>query len=150
MIPLANNLAIRRREGELGFNSEKESIIVVTHEASRTGAPILALNICQELHHKYNIITLVLRSGQLDNEFKKVSSAVLNLPYRVITRGSVIKTLNKMKIAKKPKYAIVNSIVSARCIQPLRASGIPVITLIHEFSAYIRPKSLRSQDGRTQ
>ena len=82
MRPLANNLAIRRREGELGFNSEKESIIVVTHEASKTGSPILALNICHELRPNYNIITLVLRSGQLDNEFKRVSSAVLNLPYR--------------------------------------------------------------------
>ena len=53
-----------------------------------------------------------------------------------------------MKIAKKPKYAIVNSIVSARCIQPLRASGIPVITLIHEFSAYIRPTSIINEVAR--
>ena len=36
-------------------------------------------------------------------------------------------------------FAIVNSIVSSGLIQPLRNHGIPVITSIHEFSAYIRP-----------
>ena len=38
-----------------------------------------------------------------------------------------------------PRFAIVNSAVSASSIKPIRQSGVAVITLIHEFSAYIRP-----------
>ena len=48
---------------------------------------------------------------------------------------------------QKPAYAIINSIVSAGTIQPLRSCGIPTLTLIHEFSAYIKPISILDNVG---
>ena len=50
-----------------------------------------------------------------------------------------IKRISKNK---KPLFSVVNSVVSARMLQPLRKCGIPTITLIHEFNAYIRPQAI--------
>jgi hypothetical protein len=61
------------------FASEKETIILVSHEASRTGAPIVALNIGQRLCEKYNIITLLLRGGDLIDNFRAISAQVICL-----------------------------------------------------------------------
>ena len=53
------------------YDPEKGTILVVSHEASSTSAPILALNICKELSNKYNIVVLILRGGELEEAFSK-------------------------------------------------------------------------------
>ena len=62
-----------RREGRVGesprlesadqilaLDPRKETIIVVSHEASRTGAPVLSLNLVMAFKQKYNVITMLL------------------------------------------------------------------------------------------
>ena len=46
----ANHILLERIEnGKVKENSSKAAIIIVSHEASRTGAPILAINLCNKL-----------------------------------------------------------------------------------------------------
>lgn len=130
---------MRRRAGEKKINHLKPTVVVVSHEASETGAPILALNICQELSKNANIIIILPRGGALLKEFLKNSSCVLRPRLEVIFSSLLRREFKRLLGEKLPEYAIVNSVVSAGCIQPLRALGIPTTTLIHEFSAYIRP-----------
>src|SRR4051812_10883715 len=40
------------------IDPERQTVLVVAHEATRTGAPILAYNIAKRLHEKYNIVLL--------------------------------------------------------------------------------------------
>ena len=47
------------------LDGRKKTILVVSHEASRSGAPVLALNIIQQLSARYNVITLILGRGEL-------------------------------------------------------------------------------------
>ena len=134
-------------QGKIEEDSTKPYIIVVSHEASRTGAPILALNICRGLSNKYNIISILLGDGPLKEDFRETSTIIIEPRVGILTSYGVAKHLKRMKLSSKPVYAIVNSIVSKRAISPLRSNGIPVITLIHEFSTYIRPKSILDEAG---
>ena len=144
----ANHILLERIEnGKVKENSSKAAIIIVSHEASRTGAPILAINLCKKLAEKYNITSIVLRKGALIDDFRNKSVKVISPRMGQITGYGIKKYLKRSHNRNKPIYAIVNSIVSASTIQPLRESGIPVITLVHEFAAYIRPTSVLEQVG---
>ena len=46
---------MRHTKGALHYDNSKETIIIVSHEASETGAPILALNMCQKLSKTANL-----------------------------------------------------------------------------------------------
>lgn len=122
------------------LDSGKETIIVVSHEASRTGAPILALNIIKHLKPKYNVIAFVLGPGGIIVDFEREACAVLetfkNKPRAELTITSITKHIQKTRAIK---YALVNSIESHCVLRPFALNGIPTISLIHEFASYIRP-----------
>ena len=150
--PLINEIGVRTNPDIREINKVKETILVVSHEASITGAPILALNICKELSNKYNIITLILRDGELTEEFKAISEISISPRFSILTGGMLRKALSKIKLKHGIKYAVVNSIVSARAIQPLRDNGIPVMTLIHELCIYktTQPNGIGRDYGQMQ
>ena len=50
--------------------------LVVTHEASETGAPIL-LNLCRELSLNASMLVLVLKQGSLEEDFRKNTAGIL-------------------------------------------------------------------------
>ena len=54
----------------VAFDTQKKTILVVSHEASRTGAPILALNLVQQFSERYNVIGLILGGGELIDHFR--------------------------------------------------------------------------------
>ena len=56
---------MRSYKGEWDPDVAKKTLIIVSHEASRTGAPILALNICKELIEFKNIVVISLKDGEL-------------------------------------------------------------------------------------
>ena len=140
--PLLGQAIIRIKSGLIKAKESKPYIIVVSHDASSTGAPILALNICERLSEDFNILTIILRKGELIKDFAKYSTAMIYPKAGIITKGMIDKRIRRICRRKIPAYAIVNSAVSASTIQPIRKCGIPVLSLIHEFSAYIRPLSV--------
>ena len=66
-----------RNKGEWDPDVAKKTLIIVSHEASRTGAPILALNICKELIEFKNIVVISLKDGELIEDFGANSTLVL-------------------------------------------------------------------------
>ncbi len=140
--PLLIIAGMRSRQGAQPYEPSKRSIIIVSHEASATGAPILALNICQEMNKSANVIVILIRGGALRQEFQNASTKVIQPRFGLFLKESLRHELKKVCGKYLPHYAIVNSVVSAGTVQPLRSIGIPTITLIHEFSAYIRPLEL--------
>ena len=97
------------REGRLGrppvpvihgniehLDSAKSTVLVVSHEASRTGAPILALHIAQELRKKHNVIALVLGGGELIPDYIKRCDIVigpLEQAHNPVITGNVLAKL---------------------------------------------------------
>ncbi|MDN3235205.1 rhamnan synthesis F family protein [Pseudomonas sp. WAC2] len=121
------------------LSPERETILIVSHEASLTGAPVLSLNLVKGFANTYNIITIILGDGPLKESFSKLSNILIGPidlrrnPWAL--NGFFEKNLDKLEI----KYAFVNSIESRFVLPSLANRLIPTISLLHEFSAYTRP-----------
>src|SRR4029077_20912034 len=128
-------------EGLSRLGRKRETALLVTHESSRTGAPILALNLTRALRQKYNVIVVILREGALGYEFVAGSDLAIG-PLNAEQRSPEFLTALFQEVsARMPiKFAIVNSIVSTVTLSALWENDIPIIHLIHEFSSYIRPR----------
>lgn len=134
-------------EAETIFKNIKknmETVVVVSHDATRTGAPLLSLNIVKELTKRYNTIVILLGVGPLLEEFKKSGTACLG-PYNFSGGDSASiqfanSHINEILRTIQIKYAIINSIESRYLLEPLVKMGIPTISLIHEFAANTWPK----------
>jgi len=120
-----------------GISPTRKTVLVVSHEASRTGAPILSLNIVRELKKKYNVITLLLGGGAIVDDFRHFSDIVVGPPTDKYNGSFVIDQLLALSHFS---FAIVSSIESRAVLPGLARRFVPVVALIHEFSAYTRPK----------
>lgn len=121
----------------------RKTILLVSHDISRTGAPILLINLAAGLRKRYNLITIVLGGGSLEREFNKVSDVMIGpLDNHEQQDDSITGLVRLIKECTPIDCALVNSIVSTPVIKSLRANGIPVVHLIHEFASYTLPKDL--------
>jgi glycosyltransferase involved in cell wall biosynthesis len=118
----------------------KRDVLVVSHEASRTGAPILSLNIARALSDDYNVVVLLIGPGPLVEDFR---SAGVEVFYAPETRGNAAfarHLIGMLATRYSFAYAVVNSIES-RCVLPgLAEKSIGTVSLLHEFASYTRPK----------
>jgi glycosyltransferase involved in cell wall biosynthesis len=123
-----------------GIVLERDTIVLIVHEATRTGAPILAWNLVCELQKKYNTVVLLKRGGSIQAAFEATAAAVICLPDHFPTRAAEVEAIaGKIHDVYAPKYAIANSVESRYFVSELEALSIPVVALIHEFSNAYRP-----------
>ncbi|MEA2952042.1 MAG: hypothetical protein QOJ96_1562 [Alphaproteobacteria bacterium] len=129
-----------------GLDRRRETVLLVSHEASRTGAPIVAYNIAVHLRRRYNVVSLLLRGGPLFHDFAKCSAAVIGpLSYLDWHEAEAKRLVQRLSVFGPISYAIVNSIESRSFISSLVKGGIPVISLVHEFASYTQPKGAMSE-----
>ncbi|TIC78511.1 glycosyltransferase [Crenobacter intestini] len=124
---------------EAEFDPARENILVVSHEASRTGAPILSFNLVRILKRQYNVVVLLLGGGPLVSAFRREGAVVMG-PCDI--RNDLLSAdllLGKLFSKRKFKFALVNSIESRVVLPTLARHFIPSLTLFHEFAAYTRP-----------
>ena len=117
-------------------------MLLVSHEISRTGAPILVLNLASAFRQKYNVIILTLGDGELGSEFLAVSNLMIG-PLSAEQRSPQFpdSAFSRRSRTRVPlKFAIVNSIVSGMTLSALWENDIAIVHLIHEFSSYTRPR----------
>ncbi|MBS0576104.1 MAG: glycosyltransferase [Proteobacteria bacterium] len=122
------------------FDAGKATVLLVGHDASRTGAPVLSLNLIAGLRRRFNVICMPLRGGGLLAAFRHHATVTLD-PHAYGERAApMVAALDALAPAQRPAWAIVNSI-EARAVLPLLAArGIATVCLIHEFPAYTRPR----------
>jgi glycosyltransferase involved in cell wall biosynthesis len=118
----------------------RETVLVVSHEASRTGAPILSLNIVRELKKKYNVVSMLLRGGAIQTDFEVASDVVVEPTTGAQTVAVATSLIDQLLEQQPISFAIVNSIESRKVLQGLARHFVPTVTLIHEFAAYTRPR----------
>ncbi|MCU7250348.1 glycosyltransferase [Pseudomonas koreensis] len=119
------------------YDPARETVMVVSHEASRSGAPILALNLVQRLSSQYNVVALILGDGPLLEAFE--TAAVATMASARLKNNVQYTPLAIEKLCKdfKFKFALVNSMECRVVLEPLARHYVPAIPLIHEFaSAY--------------
>lgn len=150
--PAAHFLSYGQREGRryalpdftvtrsASFDASMPTVLLVSHEASRTGAPILSLNLAQVLARKYNVVTLLLGGGALKQAFEETGATVLMAS---AVRGSPFVAqyvAGQICDAFELQFALVNSIESRAVLPVLAERFVPAISLVHEFASYTRPK----------
>jgi glycosyltransferase involved in cell wall biosynthesis len=151
--PYEHFVAYGRAEGRLGFpppfvyngnfeklNPLRQNVLVVSHDASTTGAPVLSLNIVLELKNKYNVIVLILKGGSLTDDLQAAADIVVG-PFgsqsNIVVPLQIDRLLSRCRIL----FAIVNSIEARAVLPELARHYIPSVALIHEFASYTRPRN---------
>jgi glycosyltransferase involved in cell wall biosynthesis len=123
----------------------RENVLLVVHETSRTGAPILGWNIALHLSRRYNVFTVTIGDGPLTPSFEKISIETHGpFPPEHRTPVALERHLRPMLDASEFRYAIINSCESRSMIEVCAARGIPTVMLMHEFAASVHnSQSLR-------
>lgn len=116
-------------------------ILLVSHDASRTGAPILVQNLGRIYKDRYNVTILCLRNGPLLSAFEDIAVCVREIP-----KGSLSSKEGRAKLKAFLKesdfvFAVVNSIQSRRVLGIMRKLKLPTVALLHEFASYTLPRS---------
>ncbi|MBW8305984.1 MAG: glycosyltransferase [Thiobacillus sp.] len=153
IMPYEHFMLYGRREGRLGcppvlehigdfaeLDSARDTVLVVSHEASRTGAPVLSLNLVQILCQKYNVVALLLGGGMLESAFHEAGAVVVG-PLQLRGNPLMAKLMIDQLLERcRFKFALINSIESRVVLPALASHFVPTISLIHEFAAYTRPR----------
>ncbi|MGI4779704.1 MAG: rhamnan synthesis F family protein [Janthinobacterium lividum] len=122
------------------FDATLRTVLLVSHEASRTGAPILSLNLAQTLARKYNVVVLLLGGGALIPAFEATGATVLTAS---AVRGSPFVAhyvITQICERFEFDFALVNSIESRPVLPVLAELFVPTVSLVHEFASYTRPR----------
>ncbi|MGL4237273.1 glycosyltransferase family 4 protein [Tabrizicola sp.] len=134
---LLARLATRQLPGQKSYAAQRPNVLVVSHEGSRTGAPIVAQNLVAQLSERYNVVVLCLRGGTLVEAFCQgaisvhVARRFVPKPLRAPAAIAALTDLYDFR------FALVNSAESHRVARPLSAAGVPIVALVHEFVAYL-------------
>lgn len=122
-------------------NPAFKNVLLVSHEMSRTGAPILVQNVARELSARYNIFVVSIRGGDLVDAILDVSVEVV-VSGRYPQRGnSSWRFLKRFLSGKDLDFAVVNSVESRHVLPLLHELGVTSVSLIHEFASYTRPQT---------
>ena len=130
------------------IDAEKPTVLLISHEASRTGAPVLTWNILQEFNESYNTIVLLLGDGSLLPNFQIDANETYLIPSAKSNENTARHLVNELKHRLQLEFAILNSIETGALCRPLTLAGIPSILLIHEFAANTMPQE-KFLDSRT-
>ncbi len=126
--------------GKCTFDPNKPTVLVVCHEASRTGAPILGLRLIEYLVQKANIISWNGKEGPLTEDFAETSFAVINTSFDHIDSVWLIRALKKLF---DPQVAVVNSAVVSDVAVALHEEKVPLVALVHEYGDYMGIQALQ-------
>ena len=132
----------RTRKVRVEPASQRRRVLFVSHEATRTGAPKIILNVLRHLTKTCDIQaeTILLSGGHLAASFAEHSLVdCLNLPKE--SSPDLTKRISRLVNREKhnpPVLAICNSMESRFITKELHAHKIPNISLVHELpSSYL-------------
>ena len=81
--------------GAQSVDASKPTVIVAQATRPPRGAPILALNLAQQLNSRHNVVVILLRGGVLKHQFQASSTAVIEARRSIVNRKLVTRALAK-------------------------------------------------------
>ncbi|MCF6239413.1 MAG: glycosyltransferase, partial [Candidatus Marinimicrobia bacterium] len=122
------------------MDTARETVMVVSHEGSRTGEPILSYNLVKKLLGKYNVVALFLGPGPMAEAcYREGAVSIVSSKEYCRQPEMAEKLIDAVTATVNLKFALVNSIESRGVLGPLGNAYIPTLCLIHEFAVYTRP-----------
>ncbi len=119
-------------------NESLSTVLVVSHEASATGAPVVALEVSKRLNKNFNIVTCALRGGELRSHFVDAGIAHLDAPAHLGIRA-LEYCLEQIVERLGVSALLLNSVESVEMAEAASNLGLPTASLLHEFAEYTRP-----------
>jgi len=120
--------------GKATYDPNRATCLICTHEFSRTGAPLVALDIAQNASKTHNVIVMGLRSGRIMDSFLEAACYVA-----VVSSPNESWNYLGIEGIECIDFAILNSVETAPFVKTLVAKGIPFVSYVHEFLDYILP-----------
>lgn len=127
------------------LNKSRPTILVLIHETSMTGAPILGINIIKHLKNllSYNVVSLSWRgAGPLSEAAIRLADVHIEpAQNRHFSPAEISHIVSQLCSQCNFRYCIANSSVVSKIALEVHEHGIPVIGLVHEFSSLIGANS---------
>ena len=128
-----------RVNGGQPLQPELSALIVVSHESSATGAPLVGYNIGNELNKEFNIIHIIIKESNLNSEF--ISTCHMAIQNIDVSGRYIPKKILHWLVAEFDIAGVIcNSVETFPLLDAANSIGLPTVSLIHEFSEYTRPK----------
>lgn len=126
---------------------DREVMIFTSHEASRTGAPLIILELAKHIRQHYNVqpVILLCNDGELLSEFQSVGPCYelhyyFNKTILNEEMNYLVSRLTERKINVSKAY--VNSVESTGLLKYLqKLPDTKIISLIHELGHYYKKDS---------
>ena len=135
----------RSKRIHASHGQSKRRVVFVSHEATRTGAPKIILNILKHFKEACDIQceTVLQSGGHLATEFEEhsiVDCFNVESKNREEIRKRTARVVNREK-NNKPVLAICNSMESRQVAAAFSSHGVPCVSLVHEL-----PSSYSEED----
>lgn len=106
--------------------------IAITHDCSRTGAPLILLEILKEWrqNHADTLIVLAVNGGEIESEYRAVCDDFL------VVRPEMEAELAHFAASLTHARVLANSFVSRDLAAIFKSAGHPVTLLVHEFTRH--------------
>ncbi|MDD5706428.1 MAG: glycosyltransferase, partial [Kiritimatiellae bacterium] len=116
---------------------EARKLVLVSHNATPSGAPMIALNVARTMRETFKIklAIILLDGGNLSDEFARYGE-VVNLWGNATDSPQVAQLVTSLR-ARGYDKAICNTVVSGDFAHVLKQAGFTVMTLIHEMGSSI-------------
>ncbi|RID90335.1 glycosyl transferase [Gemmobacter lutimaris] len=120
--------------GHLAYSPARPTCMIMVHEFSRTGAPIVGLDLVREAALTHNVIVAALKGGDLLEDFRDHACEVI-----VTNRPLIDIPFYFGEIFSKIDLAITNSVECYAFAPFLVAREIPFAAYVHEYADYTFP-----------
>ncbi|MCC4254804.1 hypothetical protein LL251_20540 [Sphingobium naphthae] len=128
------DLRKRHLSGGIKYDPAQETCLICVHEMSRTGAPVVGLELARGARKSHNVIVISLKGGILLDDFLEVSTEVII----VSDPKSELKYINSERL-NSASFAILNSVESIQFAPSMVERNIKFCSYIHEYTEYTMP-----------
>lgn len=122
-------------------HTERKRLLIFSHEASRTGAPLVLLELLRRFvaAGEANVCVVLLTGGPLESEFRSLAATIV-LSQKQAADPDFRRLLAVSRFLlgdAAPHAAICNTVCTSVMAKGCAQHGIPVLSLVHEMPTSI-------------
>jgi glycosyltransferase involved in cell wall biosynthesis len=123
----------------------RETVLVVIHEASVTGAPLVAWNLVSRYARTRNVVVVLGAGGRLREALSAAGADVVLADAEVFASKSELRRfVTRITSVYQPSFAVIATSVMYAIVPQLVTAGVPSVLLNHEFApSPFAPKAVR-------
>jgi len=122
--------------GPREYDVRKKTVLIASHEASRTGAPLVGLMLAARLSERYNVIVSLGKGGPLRESFVRYACLYTIAKPSPLDAEFLLKELRK---TYGLDAILLNSVETNEFAPAALYAEIPSLALLHEFAEYTLP-----------